>query len=137
VSLDYIVDVGGDLLTSITLRCNFPDCGTSVTGRGRSPTPIYDVLNRMGWEVLDTALLHSSSCIAACPAHRAIPGWESGEGITHRAKCHTCGEDEIGSQDQCREWAEDHECEPDTTVSTLSERERAREQARRERERRQ
>lgn len=109
------------LVTHWAVRCSFEGCREALYGLAATPTEFSLLAEDEGWTFPpgEYAAVYTPLGRAHCPRHRLDVEW--GEDWTddkarYEASCATCGDAYVGSEDSCREWAEDHECEPDTAV---------------------
>lgn len=104
-----------------TVRCSYEGCAARCDIVARGPSVVIDVLLEDGWAFPwgETPDVLSTNGKRHCPQHASASAFD-GEWIDEEASwyadCATCGEDYEGSEAACREWEEDHECEPSVAV---------------------
>lgn len=98
------------------IRCSYQGCRESLHGVAVVPSLFADTAMVAGWEPGDRERpdVLSSGALWHCPQHRSNGGGWRDEPPTFRADCATCMEAFEGSEEECREWADDHE--PDVSV---------------------
>lgn len=108
------------------VSCSWENCTKTVEVWGAGPTAVADYLIEQGWTFPpdEEPDVLSSRGERHCPTHRQDGPW-SNEAASYRALCHTCGEEWESTLDNCREWQDEHECEPDVSVRKI-EREKGR-----------